>query len=85
MLHARWHASQPAILILERACAMQVRHCSQPPCTAERPPNLWNLLNKEKLYIRDVERLIPVVHRYGVTSLLLLDLIVIRLYSLQHC
>ena len=48
---------------------------------AERLPSLWNLLNKRRLYIQDVERLVPVVHRHGITSLLLLDLIVILLYS----
>ena len=47
----------------------------------ERLPSLWNLLNKRRLYVQDMERLVPVVHRYGITSLLLLDLIVILLYS----
>ena len=52
-------------------------HCSQLPCMTERLPSLWTLLNKRTLYIKDVEALVPVIHRYRTTLLLLLDILII--------
>ena len=34
-------------------------HRFQPPCMAERLIGLWNLLNKRRLYIQDLEALVP--------------------------
>lgn len=46
-------------------------------------PSLWNLLWKQRLSVSDIEALIPVVHRYHIASLPILDVILVRLYAVH--
>ena len=51
-------------------------------CMTEGLPSLWDLLRKRSLAIKDVEALVPIVHRYRLTSLPVLDAILVRLYTI---
>ena len=46
--------------------------------------SLWRLLRKDKLSIEEVEALVPVIHQYALISLPLLDIILVRLYSVYQ-